>query len=1001
MATDTNNAMYKYDGIMQHRGMDTPPIPTCDGGTWMSGTKVLLSEKVFKYAGRSNVAFSGITGYRSFTPHGCTSCKCTAGCSMSVTVTNDGKAFSGAGSNGDTWNGHTAPFTVKDITPTVYYITTGIPGYRDSTRVSGPTTGGTVITIVGKDFQNSPRLRCRFSLPEAYTTRAGWINSSAITCITPPYFTHLSEYGGALGMGVHKVPYVKVQVTNNGGPGDGGEAMSANPHLEDDGSYSYLRMSTNNAWTKQEHCGFPQCGNPFRSTCYGGLFPNYGLSPCRGAHVPGESRGNDVVFHYAACYDNGSPSEIFAQHVGSTQYQQLVTQSVALGQKFSITASDPLTSISPGVEGYISYIRFYMGKATDAEQVVRVTISGTDYAAQNGTVLLSTDLTLRQTITNNDLVDVFFEKQIYLKSGIDYYVEIRWLSGAEDLAWANMIGGSDAANTLTGVGLTDKKMKLLLYGCSGCRLAYTFNPVAPQTTTLIGESLGKSLQRSMLAQAFTTEVEVTTLTRFYLKLSTQGSQTRVMVWLTQYGKYGENVCTSVGTESTRLSHCDADGDGVFNDPCVLGAACNQLFVPNGGCGGDTRSRPGSQEAWNPAAGICGPAPVLTNGHLLAESPDHSKLLSSVDGWAEFEFAIPVTLERYTTYYITAGVVGSTETSNAANWYSGNRLPLSNTPPYGPNDPDHTAATTLGPAYARNAGTWVWSKVPDCYGGDNAAAGACVLAVKFLRCPTVAQIPSILNISTTTINNKNGYQTGCCDFRVSPRGGQNAVTFKITGRHILPSEKLACVFLDESDAATKTVPGTIVSQSGDIVTMECTTPEYDPHNTLTDVDRCLDATQCTGVKVLITNDGIHFPAQVHGPKWDVHGVPIWTSTHSPFKILFSDLYVDGSAAGSDNSGDGSRSRPFKSIQRALDAANPVDHINVLPGTYVCSGDGSISQHANGLRSHGKKVNIQVMFQGQTQATDTFIDCGKGRMDPNLQFNNVLYFSGYAATNPPST
>jgi len=467
-----------------------------------------------------------------------------------------------------------------------------------------------------------------------------------------------------------------------------------------------------------------------------------------------------------------------------------------------------------------------------------------------------------------------------------------------------------------------------------------------------------------------------TLTHAYLKLSTGGSKARVMVWLTQYGKHGEKVCTSLGTPSTLLSKCDVNRDGVFDELCQLGSACNPANKPNGGCGGNLRGEPGT--------GTCGEAPTLANGHLLAnEYPTNSKNLTNVDGWTTFEFLHPVTVERYTTYFITLGVIGSTETSAETIWYSGNRASLP------------TADASLGAAYTRAPGTWAWSTLPNC--GIGAGAGLCALAIKFTSCST--HLPGILTMSTPVYNGQSeiskGHKPGCCNLRVSPRGGREAVVLNITGRNIVPSNKLACVFVDENNVPQKSVPATVVSQHNDITVLQCTTPEFDPHAG----KDCSVATNCQGTAVYVTNDGVIIPDQIHRPKWDANGVPAFHATNILHKILFSDLYVDAGTAGSDTSGDGSRSRPYKSLQRALDMANPVDRIQVLPGVYACTGDQS------GLRSYGKSVSIHVLVEGSSAATDTLVKCQA--LNPELSWNTILHFDGYQASNvaeqvyPPSS
>merc|ERR1711988_1081235 len=112
--------------------------PVCNGGNWDTGTKITLSEPVFKINGKPNVAFTGMKAYRA-SKFSCTSCKCAGGCSVTVSVSNDGKKFSGSGMGGSVWSGSALSFSLKDIVPTVQYIdhdrSSGLMGYRDSTRI--------------------------------------------------------------------------------------------------------------------------------------------------------------------------------------------------------------------------------------------------------------------------------------------------------------------------------------------------------------------------------------------------------------------------------------------------------------------------------------------------------------------------------------------------------------------------------------------------------------------------------------------------------------------------------------------------------------------------------------------------------------------------------------------------------------------------------------------------------------------------------------------------
>jgi len=156
----------------------------------------------------------------------------------------------------------------------------------------------------------------------------------------------------------------------------------------------------------------------------------------------------------------------------------------------------------------------------------------------------------------------------------------------------------------------------------------------------------------MLAQEFIVN-QTGTITKVHLMIGAQNLRGVVMIWLTERGKYGDFTCTSITPDST--SACDINHDGVFGEVCSVGALCNPQAPGNGGCG---------------TGGVCAAAPVLTNGHLLNESPSHSKNVTGRNGWTTFEFAKPIIVYKYTTYFINAAVVGSPETSQEISWYSG-------------------------------------------------------------------------------------------------------------------------------------------------------------------------------------------------------------------------------------------------------------------------------------------------------------------------------------------
>lgn len=209
-----------------------------------------------------------------FNIHCYTHLRCAEGCRVTVAVSNDGRTYSGRGANGESWTGSTSEFSLKEVVPTVHYITTDLPGYRDSTRIFGGINGGTTITVHGNNFQDSHLLRCFFAT-FTMAVQAEYISSSQVRCVTPPFRSVIAE-GQITGTG--ESVSCKVQVSN-----DGGVTLSQNPFLADDGSYMYTRtFDHNNTWEADGISGYP-----FRSTCREGEHPNEMDKPCRGAHMSG------------------------------------------------------------------------------------------------------------------------------------------------------------------------------------------------------------------------------------------------------------------------------------------------------------------------------------------------------------------------------------------------------------------------------------------------------------------------------------------------------------------------------------------------------------------------------------------------------------------------------------------------------------------------------------------------------------------------------------------
>merc|ERR1711907_690367 len=155
----------------------------------------------------------------------------------------------------------------------------------------------------------------------------------------------------------------------------------------------------------------------------------------------------------------------------------------------------------------------------------------------------------------------------------------------------------------------------------------------------------------------------------------------------------------------------------------------------------------------------------------------------------------------------------------------------------------------------------------------------------------------------------------------------------TGRNFFPSDHLACVFRNEYGSLGAKTKGTVTDAS--YTTMTCPAPTLNPHSTRD----CTNPALCQGTELVVTNDGHTIGPQYLGPKW-VTGVT--GSSHrpaylglNPLKFLFSEIFV--SVTGSDTVGDGTRARPFLTIQKGVDAANEFDQLVLLPGTYTGLGN----------------------------------------------------------------
>merc|ERR1719440_1221023 len=406
---------------------------------------ITLSEPVYKIDGKANVAFSGKKGYRA-TKFSCTSCKCAGGCVTTVSHTNDGVAFSGGGIGGEVWSGSALAFSLKDIVPSVARITHNLPGYRDSTRIFGSASGGTTITVVGKNFQDSPLLRCYFAGVRTLV-KAEWIDSEHVRCRSPPFFSRQLDDSGAEANqdGSALNPHSKVHVTNDGMihdcyssgcvagkpescttvvcPGGMDDHISRNPHLSDDGSKTYIRTFAATATYTSGEVG--HAGNPYRSTCQEGLYPNEGNKPCYEAHrdsvkVPDStgaavtgtySAGNDVLFKYATCYD-ANPAGLASSLdlYGTTPTSQLVLNSTLYpyAQKITITGD---TQTGP-----LSRMQFHFEKPTDLEAKLKINVCAGAACVAGGTNIAEETVLVSKIAPTaaNFAYNVFFTQPPYL-----------------------------------------------------------------------------------------------------------------------------------------------------------------------------------------------------------------------------------------------------------------------------------------------------------------------------------------------------------------------------------------------------------------------------------------------------------------------------------------------------------------------------------------------------------------------------------------------------------
>jgi hypothetical protein len=324
------------------------------------------------------------------------------------------------------------------------------------------------------------------------------------------------------------------------------------------------------------------------------------------------------------------------------------------------------------------------------------------------------------------------------------------------------------------------------------------------------------------------------------------------------------------------------------------------------------------------------------------APDHQKIVkdktTSGGTWVEFEFKTPVPVEKHTTYFLNAAVVGNPDVSKEIIWSSGKHWGDGGANTRLGNTDGHLDATApsdeLRASFTRDQNDWRWKK--NTVSGSGATL-INVLATKFTRC--VSSAAQVLSFTTA------GEKTGCCSARASPQGGDKGSTVTITGRNFFPSDDLRCVFRNEDDTTSEIVPGEVTDAS--YTRMTCKAPTMNPHA----ARDCTNPSLCRGTTLVVTNDGFTVGTQYMGPKFQeptsTTAIPAYLGL-SPMKFLFSDIWA--SPTGSDTVGDGTKARPYQTIQRAVDAANEYDQIVLLPGHYTGLGN-------RGLRHHGKRIQMK--------------------------------------------
>lgn len=493
----------------------------------------------------------------------------------------------------------------------------------------------------------------------------------------------------------------------------------------------------------------------------------------------------------------------------------------------------------------------------------------------------------------------------------------------------------------------------------------------------------------------------------------------------------EDEILGCGIDNKNCMTCDINNDGVYSELCFTGARCNSSRTDIfGGCG---------------VGGVCDMAEVVPNGHYLRNQPAgagpttdrcgndvscqqtqglkvaHSVKLeqaASATDWKDvvFEFEKPVVLDKHTTYYVNMAVDETISNSDSVYWYGGTQAPRDQATKF-------SRHQFLG-AYQRvnlvvdGMMTYVWIKAKDPAGSSNPF----FFNLEIQRCVTA--LPMIKSLTAS------GEGTGSCSTRSSPRGGDKAPMITFTGRNFYPSKNLRVVWLYEDGTMGPTTECETTNYQ--FTEMKCKAPAFDPHRG----EDCSVPGNCNGVHVMATNDGINYGPELFSPKFIEPyreciayksetgtcgaAVPASINGSHPdadhfvqqlgmnvLKHCFTNIYI--SVSGDDFRGDGSRSRPFRTLQRGIDACNENDIIILLPGTYTGTGN-------RGLRHMGKKIEVIAVEAGDdhcgsnghshtSQRDVTIIDCEhypdgfvlNNNKDSDSPFAGYIDFSGVTTRN----